>query len=328
VRDNTAVGEGGGLFLESTGGSVRLHGSSIRGNSATSGGGGSIRAASASVYTNDISGNSASAADGGLQVSVASGGELLVSNTTIFANRAAAGASGLAVGATGVDGISVLDVHNNIVYGNAAAPNFIVAGDCGSIASNLDLNIVNNDIESCGLCPDDLLDGSNFAADFSGRAAGDIRLSAADGALIDQGAASGLPPADFEGDALPLDGNGDGSAVPDIGADEYDPENVDGPTAMTVAASGSIAAAGGSAAIAVTLDKPAKRDTVLYLDSSDSAVVGLSSPSVKVLKGLRSARAVAHAAPGVRIGASEITVTDPSGRIATGSLVVSVRVSD
>jgi len=43
---------------------------------------------------------------------------------------------------------------------------------------------------------------------------------------------------------------------------------------------------------------------------------------------LRSARAVAHAAPGVRIGASEITVTDPSGRIATGRLVVSVRVSD
>jgi hypothetical protein len=327
VRDNTAVGEGGGLFLESTAGSVRLHGNSITGNSAGSGGGGSIRAVSAAVLTNDVSGNSAVVADGGLQASVASGGELRVSNNTIYANRSTAGASGLSVTATGTEGISVLEVRNNIVYGNAEAPNFLVAADCDYALNHLDLYVANNDIESYQGCPDIALDGSNFAADFSGRAAGDIRLSAADGALIDQGAASGLPPADFEGDALPLDGNGDGSAVPDIGADEYDPENVDAPSSMTVAASGSIASPGGSATITVMLDKPAKRDTVLSVDSGDTSVVTVASSYLKIFKGLSSARAVVQAPGSARSGASTITARDPSGWIAQGSVIVSVEIA-
>ena len=49
MLNNTASGDGGGLYLESTGGDVWLYGSTIRGNSAASGGGGVIKALSASV---------------------------------------------------------------------------------------------------------------------------------------------------------------------------------------------------------------------------------------------------------------------------------------
>jgi hypothetical protein len=166
VLGNAAGGEGGGVFLESSGSSVLLHGSSIRGNSAAGGGGVLIRAASAvTVDANEIAGNAAVVADGGLQASVASGGELLVGDNTITGNRSAAGASGLTLAAWGAEGVSTLRVHDNRVYGNATAPSLVVAADCDYIANHLDLDIVNNVIESYGLCADYQLDGSNTGAD-------------------------------------------------------------------------------------------------------------------------------------------------------------------
>ena len=97
---------------------------------------------------------------------------------------------------------------------------------------------------------------------------------------------------------------------------------------MTLASSGSIATAGGSATITVTLDQPVKRDPVLYLGSSDPAVMTLPSPYLTVLKGRSSAQTLVQAASGATGGASTITVTDPSGQIAHGSLDVTVTVSD
>jgi len=326
ILDNAAGGDGGGLFLESTGGGIRLSGSTINGNSGASGGGGVVKALSASVYSNEISGNMAAATDGGLQASVISGGSLVVSNNTISGNQAPAGSSGLSVAATGTRGMSVLDVYNNIVYGNGAATNFVVAPDTDCVMNFLDLNIVNNDIACYEMCPEYLLDGSNISVDFSGRGAGSIRLLATDTALIDHGSPYTAPLEDIEGDAIPLDGHTATGAVPDIGADEYNPGNTAGPSSMTVSASGNITAAGGSATITVTLDKPAKRDLVLYLSSGDAGVVTLTTPYLKIFRGLSSARTVVQAASGARNGFATITATDPSGRIDPGGVIVTLAV--
>ncbi|MHB8895046.1 MAG: zinc-dependent metalloprotease family protein [Candidatus Geothermincolia bacterium] len=324
ILNNVSGSDGGGLFLESTGGEVRLYGSTIQGNSGASSGGGLVRALSATVYGNEISGNEAAATDGGLQASVISGGSLIVSNNTIYGNQAPAGGSGLSVGATGARGLSVLDIRNNIVYGNGVAPDFVVAPDGDCLLNFLDLNVVNNDIACYEMCPEYLLDGTNTGVDFSGRAAGTFRLSAGDTALIDRGSADTMPLEDIEGDAIPLAGAGGASAVPDIGADEYNPENTVGPTALSVSASGSIAAANGSATITVMLDAPAKRDLVLFLNSGDPTVVTLNTPYLMIFKGSNSAQTVVRAASGATSGAATITVTDPSGRIAAGSVEVSV----
>jgi uncharacterized repeat protein (TIGR01451 family) len=64
---------------------------------------------------------------------------------------------------------------------------------------------------------------------------GDLHLQP-NSPLIDAGTNAGIPPRDIDGNPRPLDGNGDGVAVADIGADEYWPglhavKAVDRPTA-------------------------------------------------------------------------------------------------
>jgi len=191
----------------------------------------------------------------------------------------------------------------------------------------LDLNIVNNDIACYEMCPEYLLDGSNISADFSARGAGSIRLAATDTALIDHGSPYTSSLEDIEGDAIPLDGHTGLGAVPDIGADEYNPENTAGPSSMAVSVSGSITTAGGSASITVTLDNPAKRDLVLYLAAGDSTALTLSSRYLRIRKGLRSAQTVVQAASDLRDGVFTIMVTDPSGQIAPVGQLVTVKIN-
>ena len=150
------------------------------------------------------------------------------------------------------------------MYGNGAAPNFVVAPDSDCVLNYLDLNIVNNDIACYEMCPEYLLDGSNISVDFSGRAAGDIRLAATDTALIDQGRRTPCRSRISRGTRSRWTGTGLECRAGHRGG-RVQPGNIAGPATMTVSASGSITTASGTATVTVTLDKPAKRDLVLYL---------------------------------------------------------------
>jgi hypothetical protein len=331
---NTASGDGGGLYLESTGSSVWLHGNTIEDNNGANGGGGVVKAQSAYLYTNKVAGNTGLTADGGLQASVSAGGELIVSNNTIFNNNASAGGSGLTVAATGT-GVSFLDVHNNIVYGNGTAANMAVAPDCDYLRYYMDWFSTNNSIASYEMCADYLLDSSNAGVDFSGRIWGDIRLAVTDALLIDHGTDYNVPTEDFEGDSIPLDGDGTAGSVPDIGADEYNPANVAGPAAITIApTSPSIGLVNGSVTLTVSLDLAAKRDVVVYLANADTNTGSPGQPLVtvtpqylKILKGATSAQATVQALSAARHGTALITASDPSNTMTNGTKTVTVDIN-
>ena len=324
ILDNASGGEGGGLFLESAGGDVRLYGSTIRGNSGASGGGGLIRALSVSVQGNEISGNAAAATDGGLQASVISGGSLVVSNNTIHGNQAPAGSSGLSVAATGTQGVSVLDIHNNIVYGNGAAPDFVVAPESDCDPGVLDLNIVNNDIAWYVMCPDYLLDGEQHQRRFQRSRRRHIRLAASDTALIDRGSPHACRLRISRGTRSRWPGRR--GRVPRRTSARTNTTRRTSPVRLRCR---SPRAGGSPRQTAAPRSRsrsmpPAKRDLVLFLDSGDPAVVSSDGPYLRILKGSSRAQTVVQAASGATVGASTITATDPSGEIAQGSVHVSV----
>ena len=284
VTNNTAAVSGGGFFLQSGSGAVRVSGCRIFSNYGAGGGAGAVSAPQAYLSANDVRGNAA-ATDGGLQVLVAAGGELIVSNNTIHANEAAAGSAGLAVDSPATTGRAMLDVHGNIVYGNLGAPDLVVVPGCAQLADAVDLSLIGNDLgEGSSICGDYPLDPSNVSVApwFVTHNPGDSRLRAEDTLLIDAGSNLDIPARDAEGDVLPLDG-GSGVATADIGADEYNPANPTGPTLLSLMpAAPAIDAIGGSTTLTASLDHPAKRDVVLYLSNADTNSDSPGQPLVTV----------------------------------------------
>ena len=128
-----------------------------------------------------------------------------------------------------VDGIGLWDnstiplLRNNIIADNGA---FGVAGD-GIVSLSEYNDLWNNPNGSYDSALTITLGTGNTALDpqFVDAANGDYHLQA-DSPCIDTGTSTGAPMEDFEQDPRPLDGNLDGTAAVDMGADEFSPPKV------------------------------------------------------------------------------------------------------
>lgn len=91
-----------------------------------------------------------------------------------------------------------------------------------------------------GICTDQTGQNGNISADplFIDSAAGDVHVRARS-PVVDAGLNVGAPATDIDGDPRPLDGNGDGVPVVDIGADEAPAGDTTPPT-ITCAATPSV----------------------------------------------------------------------------------------
>ena len=213
--ENTAGESGGGMYNTSS--SPTLTGVTFNGNTAGNGGGMANFTASAPVLTNvEFIGNEASG--GGGMFSIENSSPALI-NATFSGNIANVVGGGM---------LNLVNssptVINTIIWNNTAA------------ATNGGNEIFNEDDSSTNLRyslyqdePGDIVEGGGFDVDghsltsdplFANAANGDLHLQE-DSPAIDAGDNTQCPPLDLQGVLRPIDGDGDGSAICDMGAFEY-----------------------------------------------------------------------------------------------------------
>jgi CSLREA domain-containing protein len=203
VLENTAGGNGGGL--EVSGGTVTAVDSSIVNNTATGDGGGIFSNGDITLTNSTISGNSAGGSGGGILNNVVA--NLTSTNSTIAGNTP-----------NGIHNYGTATLKNTIIANNSGA-NCVVPTPITSLGHNLDSG------STCGLSgPGDLansdprlgpLEATTGPSHWHPLLAGSPAIDAGDNA--------GCPGTDQRGSTRPLDGNGDGTPVCDIGAYEFAP---------------------------------------------------------------------------------------------------------
>jgi hypothetical protein len=219
IIGNTHGSFGGGISLFAAG-TPTISGNRIQSNNGGTEGGGIalVNQSDATIVNNVINGNTAGDG-GGIYWLVPSGavGPAVVNNT-IAANSAG---RGTAVFADGFDVQAKL--VNNVLTGSGTAAVLY----CGDFNDPNPPQISFNDVWNStggprygGICPDATGTNGNISADplFAKK----FHLQPTSPA-IDVGTNAGAPPRDIDNDPRPLDGNGDGSAITDMGADEVKP---------------------------------------------------------------------------------------------------------
>ena len=238
IESNTISGntvdrwDGGGIAV--WGGTPTISENLIEGNTASSGGGLIVNGYStATVDGNNIVSNMVTgpSADGG-GISIAGGSIVTVTNNVIASN----------IGWNG-DGIVVSQedsdarIINNTIVSNSAegiqanqgtvlARNNIIYGNDGGLHNYASGATISSDHNAFWENGWDYLNVTPGPGDISvdplfvDAAAGDYHLYP-DSLCTDRGTNTGAPSTDFEGDLRPFDGDRDGIATVDMGADEY-----------------------------------------------------------------------------------------------------------
>jgi len=247
ITDNTARGWGGGISINLSSGTIAnniISGNSIEGfcgggiyvnawlsgfpppiirnniitgNSAPYIGGGiSSINASPTITNNIISNNSTTSYGGGIEIEGVVVSSPTIINNTIFGNNASHG------GGFYIRQQSNPTISNNIIASNTASSSGGGIWADGTASPSIDYNDVwDNSTDNYFGCSAGLNDISQNPL-FVNPAADDYHLQSSSPCIDigDNTAASGLP-TDFEGDPRIWDGDGNGDAVVDIGADEY-----------------------------------------------------------------------------------------------------------
>jgi hypothetical protein len=226
VISNNVNSSGGGIYIPGAGATPIIKRNVIKGNSVALGaqGGGiyTVNNSSPLIVQNLITGNRASSG-GGIYWLVPDGvrGPILVNNT-IVDNDAVTNGSG--VFADGVD--DQVELTNNIIVAKPGQTGLF----CGSFDGHIDPIIRFNNIFSAvgmaygGSCADSTGTDGNISADplFTNPTQGDYHLQQGSPS-IDSGdnLTPNLPDTDVDGDPRVLDGDGNGTAIVDMGVDEF-----------------------------------------------------------------------------------------------------------
>ena len=228
--DNEAAnGNGGGAIAYTSSGPVAIINSTFSGNTAGDNGGGASAESDVEIMFNGnvLKGNTANIGGGGYAYS--SGGDLTLANNSISGNTADTEGGGVFVS---VDSPANAYLYNNIVNGNTAlaaisnGSDIYLNDNAGSTAA-LDYNnyaILNSEgsgtitiLNSVDLDPmfKDIADADAANWDLHLKK-GSPMIDAGDDSLVPAGMTN-----DIDGDYRFLDGDKDGTATVDMGADEY-----------------------------------------------------------------------------------------------------------
>lgn len=255
VSGNTAQRRGGGIYF--SGGTHSITGTTLSGNSAGSGtaannffGGGGLvnEGANVNISNSTVSRNTSGCDCGGGGITTFALGTTNLRNVTIANNTASAGPGGGINSIVGTIAPGTNNLGNTVVADNTASTNPDVNG---AIVSQ-GFNLVRMRGTSTGYVVSDLPDGSNPRLEALGNNGGltQTHRLLAGSAAIDKGS-NALAVNQSNGAALTTDqrgtgfvrirdGNGDGTAIVDIGAFEVQAV----PTAASVSVSGRITARG------------------------------------------------------------------------------------
>ena len=230
---------GGGVYVDSN--TIILNNNTISDNSARSGSGGVFATASASItLTNNIISNNSADIGGGVPgggepgggggvflYGYGTGSTVTLTNNTFNNNTAYNDGGGLMLGLEGET--AVANIYNNIIWNNSATASADIYinndGDGDFLPSPVNLfnNVFDQSSEGTYIQRPFTIDHSNLdRVDPMFIGGGDYHLTA-DSPCIDTGTndAPSIPDTDFEGDQRIIDGDNDGNATVDMGADEY-----------------------------------------------------------------------------------------------------------